>query len=72
MANWQPAVRCSGVAGIATLIETARYIRKVAPTIPVILDVKRGDIGSTNDGYVEFAFEIVQANAVTLHPFLGS
>lgn len=61
-----------GADGVVALIETARYIRSVAPNVPVVLDAKRGDIGSTNDGYVEFVFETVQANAVTLHPFLGS
>jgi orotidine-5'-phosphate decarboxylase len=47
------------------------HIRKVAPQVPVILDAKRGDIGSTAEQYAREAFERYQADAVTLSPFLG-
>ena len=47
------------------------HIRKVAPAVPVILDAKRGDIGSTAEQYAREAFERYQADAVTLSPFLG-
>jgi orotidine-5'-phosphate decarboxylase len=47
------------------------HIRKVAPSVPVILDAKRGDIGSTAEQYAREAFERYQADAVTLSPFLG-
>jgi orotidine-5'-phosphate decarboxylase len=47
------------------------HIRKVAPTVPVILDAKRGDVGSTAEQYAREAFERYQADAVTLSPFLG-
>jgi len=47
------------------------YIRKVAPGVPVILDAKRGDIGSTAEQYAREAFERYQADAVTLSPFMG-
>jgi orotidine-5'-phosphate decarboxylase len=46
-------------------------IRRVAPNVPVILDAKRGDIGSTAEQYAREAFERYQADAVTLSPFLG-
>ncbi|MDH7552175.1 MAG: orotidine-5'-phosphate decarboxylase [Spirochaetota bacterium] len=39
--------------------------------LPVILDVKRGDIGKTATAYAKEAFEFFNANAVTLSPFLG-
>jgi uridine monophosphate synthetase len=39
--------------------------------IPVILDVKRGDIASTADAYASSAFERLGADAVTLNPYLG-
>lgn len=48
-----------------------QYIRKVAPTVPVILDFKRGDIGNTNKGYVGEAYRIHLADAITVHPYLG-
>jgi orotidine-5'-phosphate decarboxylase len=47
------------------------HIRKVAPDVPVILDAKRGDIGSTAEQYAREAFERYQADAVTLSPFMG-
>ncbi len=46
-------------------------IHDIAPDVPVIYDAKRGDIGSTNLGYVEEAFGRLKADAVTLHPYLG-
>ena len=46
-------------------------MRKVAPAIPVILDAKRGDIGSTAEQYAIEAFERYGADAVTLSPFMG-
>jgi orotidine-5'-phosphate decarboxylase len=47
------------------------HIKKVAPEVPVILDAKRGDIGSTAEQYAREAFERYQADAVTLSPFMG-
>ena len=46
-------------------------MRRVAPQVPVILDAKRGDIGSTAEQYAKEAFERYQADAVTLSPFMG-
>jgi orotidine-5'-phosphate decarboxylase len=37
----------------------------------VLLDAKRADIGSTNEGYVRAVFDEVGADAVTVHPYLG-
>ena len=39
--------------------------------MPVILDAKRGDIGSTAEQYAIEAFERYGADAVTLSPFMG-
>ena len=47
------------------------HMRKVAPHVPVILDAKRGDIGSTAEQYAKEAFERYGADAVTLSPFMG-
>lgn len=60
-----------GVVGWHALRETVAYIRRVAPDVPIILDAKRGDIGNTNDGYVGEAFDVFEADAVTVHPYLG-
>ena len=47
------------------------HTRTVAPQVPVILDAKRGDIGSTAEQYAREAFERYQADALTLSPFMG-
>jgi len=47
------------------------HIRRRAPHVPVILDAKRGDIGSTAQQYAKEVFERYGADAVTLSPFMG-
>ena len=47
------------------------HMRATAPQVPVILDAKRGDIGSTAEQYAREAFERYGADAVTLSPFMG-
>ena len=48
-----------------------QHMRRVAPHVPVILDAKRGDIGSTAEQYAIEAFERYGADAITLSPFMG-
>jgi orotidine-5'-phosphate decarboxylase len=47
------------------------HIHEKHPGIPVILDAKRGDIGSTAEQYAVEAFERFQADAVTVNPYMG-
>ncbi len=47
------------------------YIHQNYPEIPVILDAKRGDIGSTATHYAREAFERYGADAVTVNPYMG-
>jgi len=47
------------------------HIHAAHPGIPVILDAKRGDIGSTARHYAAEAFERFHADAVTVNPYLG-
>jgi orotidine-5'-phosphate decarboxylase len=47
------------------------HMRRTAPHVPIILDAKRGDIGSTAEQYAKEAFERYGADAVTLSPFMG-
>jgi orotidine-5'-phosphate decarboxylase len=58
-----------GTAGHETL---HRVIDAVPRDIPVILDAKRGDMGSTAVAYAKSVFEVLGAGAVTLNPYLGS
>jgi orotidine-5'-phosphate decarboxylase len=55
----------------AQLEQLVAHIRRTAPHVPVILDAKRGDIGSTAEQYAIEAFERYGADAVTLSPFMG-
>ncbi len=47
------------------------HLRAQHPDVPVILDAKRGDIGSTAEQYAREAFDRYGADAVTLSPFMG-
>lgn len=61
-----------GNFGWVALRDTIIDIHRVAPNVPVILDAKRADIGNTNNGYVQMAFDYLQADAITVHPYLGA
>ena len=60
-----------GDAGLRALIRTVAYSKKTYPDLPIILDAKRADIGNTNLGYVAAALDVIGADAVTVHPYLG-
>jgi len=47
------------------------HIHQAHPGVPVILDAKRGDIGSTASHYAAEAFDRYRADAVTVNPYLG-
>jgi orotidine-5'-phosphate decarboxylase len=53
------------------LEQLMRHLRASFPHVPVILDAKRGDIGSTAEQYAREAFDRYGADAVTLSPFMG-
>ena len=61
----------SAVGAELELERTIQYIHACHPDIPVILDAKRGDIGSTAVMYAREAFERYDADAVTVNPYLG-
>ncbi len=60
-----------GAEGIQNLKSTCDYIHENYPEIPIILDAKRADIGNTNKGYIEYAYDYLGTDAVTLHPYMG-
>ena len=55
----------------AQLEKLVRHLKDKYPHIPVILDSKRGDIGSTADHYALEAFERYGADAITVNPYMG-
>ena len=58
-----------GAEGVNAL---ARVIAYVPDAIPVLLDNKRGDIGSTAVAYAESAYSHYKADAVTVNPYMGT
>jgi len=54
---------------LADLREVISVLR--AEGLPVILDAKRGDVGSTSQYYASEAFDVYDAGAVTVNPYLG-
>ena len=60
-----------GDKGIKELKMTSDYLVEKYPDIIRILDAKRGDIGNTNNGYVQFIFDWLNFDAVTIYPYLG-
>lgn len=61
----------NGVGKEKDLEMTIDYIHSNYPGIPVILDAKRGDIGSTAEMYVKEAFIRYKADSVTVNPYMG-
>jgi orotidine-5'-phosphate decarboxylase len=57
-----------GIRGLEALYKTVSYIPS---QIPVILDCKVGDIGSTMQGYVEAFFKDIKVDAITINPLMG-
>lgn len=60
-----------GVEGWKVLADTIAYIRSNYPDQFIIADAKRGDIGNTAAQYAKAFFEQLDADAVTLAPYMG-
>jgi orotidine-5'-phosphate decarboxylase len=60
-----------GAAGWNALARTIAHIHRRHPDVPVLLDAKRGDMGNTAQAYADAIFDTLNADAVTLHPYLG-
>lgn len=63
---------CRGAEGWEKLRQTCRYIKEKYPNKLLIIDCKRGDIGNTAKMYAKAMFEDLQADAVTIAPYMGS
>lgn len=69
---YKPQIAYFAAAGAERELERLMaYIKTHASQVPVILDAKRGDIGSTAEQYAKEAFDRYGADAVTLSPFMG-
>jgi orotidine-5'-phosphate decarboxylase len=61
-----------GISGLTSLEKTIRYIRTNYPEQFIIADAKRGDIGNTSAMYAQAFFKRLNADAVTVTPYMGS
>ena len=69
---FKPQIAYYSASGAEEDLElTINYIHQNHPEIPVILDAKRGDIGSTAEQYAREVFDRYNADAVTVNPYMG-
>lgn len=61
---------CFGEDGVAALKRVVSAAKAVGA--PVLLDAKRGDIGTTSEAYATAAFDELGVDAITLSPYMGS
>lgn len=62
---------CRGTDGWKSLERTIDYLNRLQPRPFIIADAKRGDIGNTSGMYASAFFERMNADAVTLAPYMG-
>lgn len=69
---YKPQIAHFAAVGAEDELEmTIDYLKEFYPDIPIILDAKRGDIGSTAEKYAMEAFGRYGADALTVNPYLG-
>jgi orotidine-5'-phosphate decarboxylase len=61
-----------GLSGIESLEKTLKYINANYPDHFLIADAKRGDIGNTSSMYAKAFFKRLEADAITVAPYMGS
>lgn len=60
-----------GAAGMQALDRIVASIHETHPEVPVIGDLKRGDIGNTQEAYARAAFEVTNFDAATVNPYMS-
>ena len=60
-----------GAKGWQSLERTIQYIKVNFPDIFIIADAKRGDIGNTSANYAKAFFNTLNADALTVAPYMG-
>ncbi len=61
-----------GLSGVESLEKTIKYIKLNYPAHFLIADAKRGDIGNTSTMYAKAYFKRLEADAITVAPYMGS
>ena len=62
----------NGLKGWISLEKTLSYLHLKKDRAFIIADAKRGDIGNTSTQYAKAFFEILDADAITIAPYMGS
>jgi orotidine-5'-phosphate decarboxylase len=70
-AAYKPNIAYFEAMGIQGLEMLESLLDDMPREIPIVLDVKRGDIGETQKYYAQAYFERLNVDAVTLSPFMG-
>ncbi len=70
-AAFKPNIAYFEAMGLAGLEMLESLLADMPREIPIVLDVKRGDIGETQKYYAQAYFERLNVDAVTLSPFMG-
>ena len=60
-----------GSKGISQFEEVVLYIKKNYPEIPIIADVKRGDLANTSKEYAKYYFLELGVDSITVSPYMG-
>lgn len=60
-----------GAKGWQSLERSIRYIKNNYPELFIIADAKRGDIGNTSANYAKAFFNTLNADALTVAPYMG-
>jgi orotidine-5'-phosphate decarboxylase len=60
-----------GAAGTTALHKIVSSVHEQHPEVPIIGDVKRGDIGNTQEAYARAAFEVTSFDAATVNPYMS-
>jgi len=61
----------NGVKGWVSFEKTINYIRLIHPSLFIIADAKRGDIGNTSKMYARAFYEKMSCDAITVAPYMG-
>lgn len=70
--GFKPQIAYFAALGAEDQLEAlCAHIRESHPGLPLVLDAKRGDIGSTAEQYAREAYERYGADAVTVNPYMG-
>ena len=70
-AAFKPNIAYFEAMGLRGLEMLEELLPDMPDDVPVVLDVKRGDIGETQKYYAQAYFERLGVDAVTLNPFMG-